>query len=473
MFWLFGTVTGGYIKTHAFWYNSWYTSFVYLWEIEMPKIVTPLTYRAVMAISKEGFTALGGAVGLYLLVKPSKRKYYVYRYKDHTGKRSMISLGPVELLDLAQARALATDWRIRLRDGISPSDVRQAERKERRKNELEARIEREKLSHLFQDVAAQWIKERAESGFWAKNARGEAEHQSLLDRFVFPTLGLIPISKVTPNDVFEMIKPIYQEKPSTADKTLTDVSSIWKWAEARGWVSGDNPANRQGTLGVLLEPYKDRKKQENYPALAFSDVPAFMKELHAYDTIAARMLEFAILTTLRSKMVRYLKWDDIDWDNKLATIYESSIKTKGRGKHTVFLSNEAIALLKSVPPLNEWVFPSPRINKPMSDAAMGKVFDVLHDKNVAEGGCGWIDPEQTKEKGYPVGATAHGTCRASFKTWARTGENRKLLDDEAVELCMAHKLKDDYAGAYNRAELEDERREVMQAWGSFCYSKIG
>ena len=74
----------------------------------MPKIVTPLSYRAVMAISKEGLTALGGAVGLYLLVKPNKRKYYIYRYKDHTGKRSVISLGPVELLDLAQARAQAS-----------------------------------------------------------------------------------------------------------------------------------------------------------------------------------------------------------------------------------------------------------------------------------------------------------------------------------------------------------------------------
>lgn len=438
----------------------------------MPKFVTPLSYRAVMAISKEGFTAVGGAVGLYVLVKPSKRKYYVYRFKNQDGHRSMISLGPVELLDLAQARALATDWRIRLRNGENPSEVRLGERRARRKVELEAKLEREKLSHLFKDVAQLWITERAKSGYWANNVRGEAEHQGLIDRYINPVMGDIPVAKVTPNDIFEMIIPIYQSKRSTADKTLTTVSSIWKWAEAKGWASGENPGSKQGVLGVLLEPYKERQKKENYPALAFTDVPAFMKELHAYDTIAARMTEFAILTTLRSKMVRYLKWDDIDWENKLATIYESSIKTKGRGKHTVFLSKEAIALLETLPRFNEWVFPSPRLLKPMSDAAMGKVFDTLHDKNVAEGGCGWIDPEQTKEKGYPVGATAHGTCRASFKTWARTGENRKLLDDEAVELCMAHKLKDDYAGAYNRAQLEDERREVMQAWSDFCCSLI-
>ena len=80
---------------------------------------------------------------------------------------------------------------------------------------------------------------------------------------------------------------------------------------------------------------------------------------------------------------------------------------------------------------------------------MGKIFDILHNRNVKARGRGWIDPEQTKEKGYPVGATAHGTCRASFKTWARSAENRKKLD-EAAELCMAYKLKDDYVGPFNR-----------------------
>lgn len=163
---------------------------------------------------------------------------------------------------------------------------------------------------------------------------------------------------------------------------------------------------------------------------------------------------------------------DIDFDNKTATVVESSIKTKGRSKHTVFLFKEALALLKSLPRVNEWVFPSPSKQVSMREAAMGKIFDILHDRNVKAEGRGWIDPEQTKEMGYLVGAIAHGTCRASFKTWVRSAENRKKLDDEAAELCLAYKLKDDYAGAFNRTKLEDERREVMQAWADFCYSMI-
>lgn len=63
------------------------------------------------------------------------------------------------------------------------------------------------------------------------------------------------------------------------------------------------------------------------------------------------------------------------------------------------------------------------------------------------------------------------TARASFKTWASTGENRKKFDADAVELCMAHHLRDDYNGAYNRTPLEEERREVMEAWGDYCLSQ--
>ena len=33
---------------------------------------------------------------------------------------------------------------------------------------------------------------------------------------------------------------------------------------------------------------------------------------------------------------------------------------------------------------------------------------------------------------------------------------------------MAHRLKDDYDGAYNRSTLELERQFFMEKWGEFC-----
>ena len=428
----------------------------------MPKAINPLTYKQVLAITKVGTTALGGASCLYLQVNPNGKKYYVYRYKAKDGKRSYISLGVVGQMELAEARRLAQKWKLRVSAGENPAESRRAEVEELRKKAVEAQIEKERLSNTFAHVSNLWITERSVSGFWKNSSTGEAHAQRFLDKHICPYIGKILISDLTINHVFDMIKPIYQTKPTTADRCLLTVSSVWKWAKARGLIlGGEDPASRKGSLGILLEPYKDRKKAENFPALHYSDIPKFFAALHEKPGTGARMTEFAILTALRSKMVRFIRWSDIDFENDLVVIPETSIKTKGRGKHTVFLSKEAKALLMGLPRINEWVFPSPWKMEPFSDAAMGKVFDDLHALDVKRGGRGWIDPVQSKEKGRPIGATAHGTCRATFKTWARIGENRQLLDDEAVELCLAHKLKDDYDGAYNRATLEPERREVM------------
>ncbi len=431
-----------------------------------------LTVKEVNAIKKVGLTAIGGAVGLYLLVKESGNRYYVFRYKAKDGKRSFVSIAPFGAIDLAEARRRAKEWKLKVDDGINPAEAKRAEAAEiRLQAELKQR-ETEKALRTFNYVSALWFDERARSGFWSKNAVGEAHTMRFLTNYIRPIVGKVPISDLDAHHVFDAIIPTYQSKPNTAEKCLTIISSVWKWSKAKGWASGENPADRKGTLGVLLEPYKnDRAQAVNYPALAPEDMPDFMVALRNMDAMSARLTEFLILTATRSKMARMLKWSDIDFKNRIAVVDESSIKTKGMGKHIVFLSDQVLSLLKGLKRECDWVFPNLK-GKPFSDATPGDVIRRLHEASVSAGGKGWIDPEQSKEQGKPVVVTIHGTARATFKTWTRTGKNRKLLDEEAVELCMAHNLKDAYDGAYNRARLETERRQVMQAWADYCYSMV-
>lgn len=161
-------------------------------------------------------------------------------------------------------------------------------------------------------------------------------------------------------------------------------------------------------------------------------------------------------------MIRNVRWEDVDFKKKTLTIPETNLKTKGRGEHKVYLSKQALVICKDLRVMSDcpWIFPSVRKFKPLTDASLSAVFRRLHAKKIAEDSIGWTEPHLTEKEWKPVAATKHGTARACFKTWARTDQNRSLFDDDAV-LCMVHKLKDDYAGAYNRATLEPERREVM------------
>ncbi len=88
-------------------------------------------------------------------------------------------------------------------------------------------------------------------------------------------------------------------------------------------------------------------------------------------------------------------------------------------------------------------------------------------------GRGWVDPHIKNSDGQPSVITLHGTARASFRTWAKSDElgNNRRFDQEAVELCLLHAKKDIYRGAYDRANLEKERRQIMAAWGEYCFSQ--
>lgn len=441
----------------------------------MPKISKQLTIKEVNALKEPGMYTVGGATGLYLQIKPSGIKYYVYRFVDRvTKKRSMISIGPAKNFTLAQARDKAIDYHQKVLEGLNPALVRQAERIEAMRQLQQKREEDMAIKHTFRYCADLFITQRAVSGYWRNNERGESVIRGYLRRHINPVIGDIPIARLTPQDVFRVLQPIWQSTTDAAPYSKTIIFHVFRWAKAQGWCSQENPADSNGVLGVLLEPLNPgRKKARNMPALDFNQIPDFFCELIASNDISYRAVAFSILCCLRSKMVRNARWEDVDFKKKTLTVPETNLKTKGRGEHTVYLSKQALDILKDLRVMTDcpWIFPSVRKSKPLTDASLSAVFRRLHAKKIEEDGIGWVDPHLTEKEGKPVVATQHGTARACFKTWARTGQNRSLFDDDAVELCMAHKLKDDYAGAYNRATLEPERRKVMQAWADYCYSK--
>lgn len=435
------------------------------------KIVKTLTQKEVQAITKPGRHAIGGVPGLALQIDPNGNRLYVLRYVVRlTGKRTVYSIGPASRITLKQARDIAHSLRAKIDAGIELSVERRQNKREAMEELKRQKLELEQEQHTFKFCAEQFIEERSKSGYWRNNIRGESVIAGYLRRHINPVIGDIPISKLTPQDVFNVLRPIWQTTTDAAPYSRTIIFHVFRWSKAKGWCKQENPADTNGVLGVLLEPLNPgRKKTRNMPALDFRELPAFMKELLDSNDVTYKMTAFSILTCLRSKMVRFIKWSDIDFKTRTLTIPEENLKTKNRGDHTVFLSDQTLTILNSMTmyPGVEWVFPSKRKMKPLTDAAMSAVFKRLHEKKLAEDGIGWVDPVQTEKEKRPVVATQHGTARACFKTWSKTGENRKLLDEDAVELCMAHGLKDDYDGAYNRAELENERRFVMQQWADF------
>ena len=275
----------------------------------MPKISRAMTFKEVSAIKKVGTTAIGGATGLYLQVNPNGQRYYVYRYKAKDGQRSFISLGNFKTLSLTEARKQAEEWREKVRKGENPAHVKKI-------LYLGAKAQAEafeeyiqKTKHTFFTEAEAWVRERAASGYWDNNERAEGVHRGWLKNHVLPHIGHIEIDKLTSQDVFKMIIPIWQKSNNTAKSCLRCVRNVWLRAKAHGRVPNgvENPADSlHGSLGLLLSNYKKTEEHRPYPALHFEEIPEFIEDLRNRDSITAQIIVFGICRKIffKRKIIR-------------------------------------------------------------------------------------------------------------------------------------------------------------------------
>ena len=155
---------------------------------------------------------------------------------------------------------------------------------------------------------------------------------------------------------------------------------------------------------------------EHHAALPYLQAPEFMASLRKVEGVAARALEFTILTCCRTMEVLGAKWDEFDFEAKTWTVPRQRMQ-KGGGRdadHKVPLCPRAIAILQGLPRLNDYVWPSTKAN------AGHLAANAMRPQLLA--------------LGYAV--RVHG-FRATFKTWAGETTN---FPREVIEMCLAHQV---------------------------------
>ena len=397
------------------------------------------TVLEIKNLTAEGYYSITGSRGLQLRVtKYGKEFYFRYSWK---GKRQLFKIGTSDSVSLSDARKKAIELSELVRKGTNPKEQKTAG-----KEECTVEVNRK----TFKECALDWVKERATNNFWKNNVKGEANTLSRLSNHVFPKIGEKAIESIEPEDIRDLLLPVWNRSPSTSSKVLADVRAILRW-----------------------EPYnKNRKEEENFPGLDFHEIPEFVKDINTLRSRTAEMLLFSIFLAARSKPVRNAKWSDIDIGKKIWNVPPEDDKVKGsKRSRTIFLNEAAVTLLKNVVRFSEspYVFCN-SYGRPYSDMAMNQLIRKAHARKKLLDGIGWIDKEKSKRTGKECIATQHATARSCFETWAKDDVlgNNKQFDKEAINLNMLHERNDPYKGAYDRSKREQERRNIMEEWGKFC-----
>jgi integrase len=273
-----------------------------------------------------------------------------------------------------------------------------------------------------------------------RNAKHAAQWTNTLDAYVTPVFGRLSVGAIDTALVTKALEPIWSAKTETASRVRGRIEAILDWAKARGYRGGENPARWRGHLDSLLPARSKVRRVEHHAALPFTEIGAFMAQLREQSTIAARALEFTILTAARTGEVLGARWDEIDIDTAVWTVPQD--RMKGGREHRVPLSAAALAVIEQMHSRreNDYVFPGDRRDR-LSDKGM----DML-----------------LRRMGRAV--TVHG-FRSSFRDWAAECTH---FAREVAEAALAHAVGDKVEAAYRRGDLFAKRQRLMSEWAGYC-----
>jgi integrase len=284
---------------------------------------------------------------------------------------------------------------------------------------------------------------------------GSAYSAPLLDR---------PVNEITTLDVAAVLRPVWRSKPEVARKLYPAIRRVFEHARIRlrdehGIAMPDNPARLDDLKAMGFET-PARLSRGHYPSLPYNQMPAFVADLCERDAVAARALEFLILTNVRTDAVLKAAWGEFDLDEAIWTVPLSNLKDRAYRKESfrVPLVARAVEIVRRMEGARDsmFVFPGQARGKPLSNMALLTLLKRMNSGNEK-----WIDPTS----GRPI--TSHG-FRASFRTWA---EEVATFPHAIIEQAMGHQVGTAVERAYRRTDVLEQRRELMEAWAQQCESK--
>lgn len=346
------------------------------------------------------------------------------------GRRTEIGLGAERAIGLGAARKLADQMREATVLGRDP----------RRFLKPDAPA---KIIPNFGEYSDTYIAS-VESGW--KSATHRQQWRNSLQHHAYRLRGM-QIDQISTEDVLGILRPIWLKTPETASRVRARIERVLDAAKAQGHVSREaaNPARMKGHLDYLL-PKQSGLSRGHHKALPYQDVAHFMFNLRKREALAARCLEFTILTAARSGEALGAVWTEMDLKERLWHV--PARRMKASIEHVVPLSDAAIELLnrvkKEFPGADDAIFAVGGAQR--SNMAMAMLLRRMGFANI----------------------TTHG-FRSTFRYWAGDCTSYQR---EVIEAALAHTIQNKAERAYHRGTAIERRRELMHDWAEYLATTV-
>ena len=374
--------------------------------------------------------------GLFLYISTTGSKSWRVKYMDN-GKNKEITLGQYPILSLADARQMRNDAIKQRIEGIDPAEHKQQEKKKAKQNINE----KEKT---FEVVANEWIK-KVETKLTKKTLQA---YIGRLNNHVLPKIGTKPIKEITIQDYLNIIRLIESRQEWELAKRVAHVIRyVSGYAELLEYIEND-----VSTKLPRLMQARPANSKKNLPAITSRQgVADMLKKIKVYTNkersspFMNAALQLFPLMALRSQEILKAEWSHIDFEKAIWRIPSENVKT--RKEHTVFLSRQALEILKELYQYRttKYIFPSGSKYGHISDNGFRLVM---------------------QKAGIPKGQMCPHGWRSVFSTLA----NEVGVPTKIIERQLSHVAGDRVELAYNRAKYDEVRRYFSQWWADFLDS---
>ena len=367
--------------------------------------------------------------GLQLWVRHTGVKSWVIAYRWH-GKQQSMTIGTYPSISLQQARLHALTIKEKIKQGIDPKHTKPS-------------------AVLFGDVANDYHAKRDPN-----NPANAGRHTVTIGTYnrdyrsyindIAPKIAHIDIKAVTPADILNIAKNIVSRgSHDMARRAIRQIGSIYQHAQHNSQFTGISPHTG-------LEKQLGKQHKEHFARIEFSELKALFADIEQSNITPLTKLAFRFIcyTFVRTKEMRFMTWQEIDWDAKFWRVPAERMKM--RKPHIIPLSDQVIQILQTIKAMglsDEFVFYNTVSKAPVSENFITSAL---------------------KRLGWQGKMTGHG-----FRGLASTTLHERQYIHEAIELQLAHQKKDKVAGAYDHAKHIPYRQQMMQEWADMIDGEIG
>lgn len=360
---------------------------------------------------------------LALRVTPNGTKSFTLRTRVN-GDQVRITLGEFPVISLAEAREQASEAIRLAKRGISPNEVKRQEREEadrQRANTVAA------IAYEFVDRYAK------------RNQKTWVETQRKLEMHILPVWGSRPINEITRRDVISLLDDIEDARTAiTANRIRKLLRQLFQWAVERDIIDTTPVVGRNA---IVREVPRDRYLSED-------EIRAVWNVCDDLSYPFGPLIRLLIVTGQRRGEVAGMRWSEIKDDNW--TIPRE--RNKSNREHVLPLSKLAREILSSVPKIDDQ--------------------DLVYSTTGTTPVSGFGRIKGRLDEGSGVSNWRLHDLRATVATLM---EVKLRIAPYIISGVLNHSPASvrGITSVYSRADALDDRRDALEAWGSYLEQLVG